>query len=114
MFPFLHNFSVKNEMTDFCLVVEGCDFWVPKGYLGTISPFFRKLCYETARKEGRAGLEKSSIGKEDMVDFLNIAFDCAEIEGNPERTPKNETYVLFQRKISILFVNWRSIGKLKN
>jgi hypothetical protein len=52
------NFSVKNKMTDFCLVVEGCEFWVPRGYLGTISPFFRKLCYETAGKEGRAVLEK--------------------------------------------------------
>jgi hypothetical protein len=93
------NFSVKNKMTDFCLVVEGCEFWVPRGYLGTISPFFRKLCYETTGKEGRAVLENSDIGKEDMADFLNIAFDCAEIEGNPEQTPKmKHNYVYFREK----------------
>jgi hypothetical protein len=85
MFPFADNFSIKSDLTDFCLVVEGREFWVPRGYLGTISPFFRKLCYQNETgKAGRAILENRK--QEDILKFLNAAFDnpmCKEIDGKP-------------------------------
>jgi hypothetical protein len=83
-FPFPINFSEKNELTDFCLVVEDREFHVPKGYLGTISSFFRRICFENP-KVIRYVIE--DVCADDVLEFLNVVLDnpvCNTINGkNP-------------------------------